>query len=111
MYTNMTFGAAKVVLIIEVSSLQRVLIRGVPLWRGASSTVHHHSKLNAPNIQYMYIVHDKSVYVCILYHVRSVSSREAAREHVILHSVNINSKIQTWRTVCMFSIFLIWNKK
>ena len=32
MYTNMTFGAAKVVLFIEVSSLQRVLIRGIPLY-------------------------------------------------------------------------------
>ena len=31
-------------------------------------------------------------------------------EHVILHSVNVNIKIKTWRMVCMFSIFLIWNK-
>ena len=30
MYTNMTFGAAKAVLFIKVSSLQGVLIRGVP---------------------------------------------------------------------------------
>ena len=32
MYRNMTFGAAKAVLFIEVSSLQGVLIRGVPLY-------------------------------------------------------------------------------
>ena len=32
MYTNMAFGAAKAVLFIEVSSLQGVLIRGVPLY-------------------------------------------------------------------------------
>ena len=34
MYTNMAFGAAKAVLFIEVSSLQGVLIRGVPLYTG-----------------------------------------------------------------------------
>ena len=32
MYTNMIFGAANAVLFIKVSSLQGVLIRGVPLY-------------------------------------------------------------------------------
>ena len=35
---------------------------------------------------------------------RSISSREVVREHVIPHSVNVNSKIQTWWTV-LYSLY------
>ena len=44
---------------------------------------------------------------CVVY-----SQEHIEREPVIPHSVNVNSKIQTWRTVGlhMFSVFHIWNK-
>ena len=60
---------------------------------------HTHTQTNKPPHTHIHTNHEY------------YQSHEAVREHVILHSVNVNSKIQTWRMVCMFSILTLRNYK